>query len=121
MFVDFTNHPSSGWSLAQLEAAKGWGEIVDLPFPDVPANSTEADISRFAGEYLERILELSPDAVLVQGETSLSFAVAARLIKNGIAALCAASERVCETTIAEDGSTVRKSVFKFSRFRMYSL
>jgi len=119
MIVNFTNHPSSGWSREQLDAAGQWGEIVDISFPDVPAAADEGEISELADAYCEKIRGLSPDAALVQGEMSLAFAVAGRLRKNGVTVLCAASERVCETTTAEDGSTIRKSVFRFVRFREY--
>ena len=36
MFVNFTNHPSGSWGAAQRRAAQVYGEILDLPFPDVP-------------------------------------------------------------------------------------
>lgn len=119
MIVNFTNHPSARWCSEQISAAAKWGDIADLPFPDVPAAADENDIAELADIYCAQILRLAPDAVLVQGEMSLSFAVAERLCRNGITALCAASERICETTVADDGSTVRKSIFKFVRFRKY--
>ena len=36
MFVNFTKHPSGSWGAAQRRAAQVYGEILDLPFPDVP-------------------------------------------------------------------------------------
>lgn len=119
MIVNFTNHLSSCWCKEQISAAAQWGDIVDLSFPDVPAAADENDIAKLADIYCAQILELAPDAVLVQGEMSLSFAVIERLCQNGITVLCAASERICEVTVSDDGSTVRRSIFKFVRFRKY--
>ncbi|MCM1167924.1 MAG: hypothetical protein NC401_18220 [Ruminococcus sp.] len=119
MIVNFTNHPSTDWSAEQTAAAKRWGTVVDLPFPAVSAVAGENDIAELAETYCARICGLIPDAVLVQGEMSLAFAVAERLRRSGIRTLCAASERVCETAVAEEGSTIRRSVFKFVRFREY--
>ena len=116
MFINFSNHPSARWSAEQTAAAMKFGDIADVPFPDVPAG-----VSALADEYCARILDLRADAVLVQGEMSLSFAVAGRLQRNGVAVLCACSERVCETSVLDDGSTERRSVFRFVRFRRYPL
>lgn len=119
MIINFTNHPSSVWGREQLAAAALWGDIVDIPFPDVPAAADENDIRLLADSCCAKLCGLDPDAVLVQGEMSLSFAVAEQLCKNGITVLCAASERVCETSVNGDGSTVKRSIFKFVRFRRY--
>ncbi|MCM1523543.1 MAG: hypothetical protein NC120_03700 [Ruminococcus sp.] len=119
MLINFTNHPSSSWCSEQISVAERWGNIVDMPFPSVPALADESEISALADACCAKLISLAPDAVLVQGEMTLAFAVAERLRRNGITALCAASERVCETSAAEDGSTIRKSVFRFVRFREY--
>ena len=88
MFINFSNHPSARWSAEQTAAAIEFGDIVDLPFPDVPAGADTAAVSGLADEYCARILSLGADVVLVQGEMSLSFAVAGRLQRNG-APFCA--------------------------------
>ena len=119
MLINFTNHPCSAWSEEQLAEAERWGNVIDLPFPNVPADIDEKSIAKLADDNTAEIRGYDPDAVLVQGEMSLAFAIIDRLLKNGITVLCAASERTCETTVADDGSTVRKSVFRFVRFRQY--
>lgn len=119
MIVNFTNHPSSVWCKEQLNAAALWGEIVDMPFPNVPAAADENAVIALADIYCAKICALAPDAVLVQGEMSLLFAVVERLCRKEIAVLCSTSERICEVTVGDDGSSVRKSIFKFVRFRRY--
>lgn len=119
MIVNFTNHPSCCWCSEQISAAAEWGDIIDLSFPSVSAAADENDVAALADIYCTQICDLDSDAVLVQGEMSLSFAVAECLNRNGITVLCAASERICEVTVADDGSTVRRSIFKFVRFRKY--
>lgn len=74
MFINFSNHPSVRWSAEQTAAAIEFGDIVDVPFPDVPAGADTAAVSALADEYCARILDLRADVVLVQGEMSLSFA-----------------------------------------------
>ena len=37
MFLNFSNHPSDRWNKAQRQAAERYGEIRDVPFPDVPS------------------------------------------------------------------------------------
>ena len=119
MLVNFSNHPSQGWSTEQRAAAACYGDILDLPFPNVPADSDTQAVAALADDYCERIRSLGAQAVLVQGEMSLAFAVAGRLQRGGVTALCACSERVCETAVLADGSTERRSVFRFVQFRQY--
>ena len=121
MFINFTNHPSSGWSEEQLKAAEVYGDIIDIDFPAVQADADSISISSLADRYCRLISAASPSAVLVQGEMSLAFAVVSRLKAAGIAALCACSKRDCVTSIADDGSVVRSSIFRFVRFRDYSV
>lgn len=121
MLLNFSNHPSADWSAEQTAAAAEFGAVADMPFPAVPASADAAAVSGLADEYCARILASGADTVLVQGEMSLSFAVAGRLQKHGISVLCACSERVCDTVVHDDGSTERRSVFRFVRFRSYPL
>ena len=46
IFINHTNHPSARWSAAQRAAAEGYGEIVDLPFPDIAPDWDEAAVAR---------------------------------------------------------------------------
>lgn len=119
MLVNFSNHPSMSWSAEQKSAAAGFGDVTDVPFPNVPANADTEAVSALADECCAHIYSFGADAVLVQGEMSLAFAVAGRLQRIGMTVLCACSERVCETSVLNDGSTERRSVFRFVRFREY--
>lgn len=119
MFINFSNHLHDQWSSEQCEAAKVYGEVVDMNFPAVPAMADEAWIFETASSVCKQIISRHPEAVLVQGEMTLTYSVVKILRDNGITVVSASSERCCETEIAPDGSTVRKSVFKFVRFRKY--
>jgi hypothetical protein len=118
-FINFTNHPSERWLPEQLAAAKAYGKIVDLPFPDVDPCGDEEYIRRLAGEYNEMIVKHRPAAVLCQGEMTLAFAVAARLVEAGTVVLAACSERVASEIIGGDGQVVKTAEFRFTRFRRY--
>ncbi len=75
MFINFTNHSSAKWSGEQRMAAERYGEIVDIPFPSVPPEYDSQRVNELAAQYTELICGYKPDAVLVQGEMTLSFAV----------------------------------------------
>ena len=49
MFINLSNHPSQGWEERQIKAASRYGEIVDWPFPPIPAEEGE--------EYIRRIVK----------------------------------------------------------------
>ena len=47
-FVNYSNHPSSAWSSDQIAAAHKYGDIIDIPFPNVSASSGEEEILQTA-------------------------------------------------------------------------
>lgn len=118
MFINFSNHPSAKWSEKQIAEAKKYGEIADIPFPDVSPYISEEEIDNIALKYTKEIISKKPDAVMCQGEYTLSFNVAMRLKKEGITVLCACSER-CTIEIADNENNMRESLFTFVRFRKY--
>ena len=119
MFINFTNHPSAKWSSEQREAAETYGEIRDMPFPDVEPDGDEEYVSRLAEQYVTEILASRPAAVLCQGEMTLSFAVADALRREGITVLAACSERATAEKAGANGETIKTIEFRFVRFRKY--
>lgn len=113
-FVNFSNHPSEKWCDEQRKAAEEYGEITDIPFPDVSPEADESEIGVLASGFVERILKLSPEAVMVQGEFTLAFAVVEMLRANGIKCLAACSKRLVQEH--GDERTIR---FEFVRYREY--
>ncbi len=119
MFVNFSNHPSKLWSTPQLEASQEYGDIVDVTFPLVDPLASNKDMDDLALEYCSKILELKPEAVMVQGEMTLCYRVIHLLKKQNIKVICACSQRVTSESIDENGNTVKKSVFEFVQYREY--
>ncbi|MCR4675329.1 MAG: hypothetical protein K5675_09975 [Lachnospiraceae bacterium] len=119
MFINFSNHGSKDWSKEQIKAAEDYGEIRDVPFPNVAAEATEEEINALADQCVEQILSFSPKAVMCQGEFTLCYAVIQRLKRNNIICLAACSLREATVKQMKDGSTKRVSVFKFCKFREY--
>ena len=122
MFINFSNHPSARWDQAQLDAAREYGEIVDIPFPEVSPFAGEHDITVLAEESVSNVLKYADkgDAVMAQGEFTLTYSVINILKRKGIKVLSACSTRSVEESTDENGNTIRKSVFSFARFREYT-
>ncbi len=114
VFLNFTNHGSDTWEERQLEEARKYGEIVDLPFPNVDPCAREKDIEALGEECCREILRRRPAAVLCQGEFSLTFFVVTRLRAHGVKVLTACSER----KVVQKGN-VKSSIFEFAGFREY--
>ncbi|MFV0636959.1 CRISPR-associated protein [Mitsuokella sp. WILCCON 0060] len=119
VFVNHTNHPSAHWAKEELQAARSFGEVMDIGFPAIPSTAEEADIWQLARDNARHIAELSPAAVLCQGEFTYTYALVTELLKRNICVLAACSERIVEEHVEADGSTRRISQFRFTRFRRY--
>lgn len=119
MFINFSNHPSSKWSESQKRAAQIWGAIVDYPFPQVAPESDENEIQSMAEKVVKDMMQKKPDAVMCQGEFTLSYAVVKRLREKKIQVFSACSERRVKEEILSDGTIRKVSEFEFVRFRRY--
>ena len=93
--------------------------MIDLAFPAIDPAADEAALDSLASAYAARILHMKPDAVLCQGEFTFVYRVVLRLEGAGIPVFSACSFRKSQETISPDGSTLKQSVFVFTRFRRY--
>ena len=119
-FINLSNHPSDKQSDNQLAAAREYGEILDLPFPNVLPEATTEEIKKLAEPIIRQILEEKPAAVMCQGEFSLSVYVISQLMQKGILVLTSCSARdVIETKV--DGEYKKTATFRFVQFRPYVL
>ncbi len=119
MLVNLTNHPYSEWGEKQKEAARRYGECVDIPFPMVPAEADEREIDLLADGYFDRIMQLGNPKELtvhIMGEQTFCYALISRLLRAGVPCIASCTER--DVTVLEDGS--KQVRFHFSRFRPYS-
>ncbi|WP_455623657.1 CRISPR-associated protein [Parabacteroides sp.] len=118
MFINLSNHPSSNWSEKQLAAAHLHGDIVDCPFPDIPAAEGEAYVSSLSVKYAHEIIERydpSEDVVHIMGEMCFSFALIRLLQEAGFVCVASTSERI----VKEDYPGHKEVFFNFIRFRQY--
>ncbi|MBP5604481.1 MAG: hypothetical protein J6X60_02915 [Ruminiclostridium sp.] len=120
MLINLSNHPCNKWSDKQMNAAcKLYNTVKDYPFPAVSAALSREEIYRLAYETVEKVVEHRPDAVLCQGEFSLTYALVNTLKEKGITVICACSERVAKEFVGKDGKTQKTIVFDFAGFREY--
>lgn len=119
MFINLTNHPSSGWSEEQLKAAEAYGEIRDITFPQVDEKASESEIKSLADNYVTEILSMgeAQDIVVhIMGEQTFCYALIAKLQKKGVRCLASCTKHDSYTN--EKGEKV--SNFHFTRFREYA-
>jgi len=119
MLINLSNHPSSKWMKPQIEAAKKYGEIVDLQFPSVDPSGDTTYIEDLANEYVRKIISIASGdgaVVHVMGEMTLTFAIICKLQKVGIECVCSTTERVVE----EIGNGEKRVLFNFIKFRNYA-
>lgn len=119
MFLNCSNHISARWSQEQKLMAEKWGEIVDYEFPSVSVDANEDDVQDMAEQIAKEIINMQPDAVMCQGEFTLTYSLVNILKKQGIIVLAACSERKTVEKTLSNGDTEKISVFEFKRFREY--
>ena len=117
--INCSNHPSHLWGPSQREAASAFGEILDIPFPQVDPRMDEEEIRQLVEDYSARIEALGADAVLLAGEFTFLFMLVDKLLKDGENVICSCSKRETEEILRADGVSEKKSVFVFERFRKY--
>ena len=116
MFINLTNHPSSGWSENQLKAAQQYGEVVDFGFPVIGPDFSSKEIGELADVVVESIKGMDNNPVVhVMGEMTFTYAVVSRLKAMGITCIASTTERLVK--MMADGKKV--SEFKFVLFREY--
>lgn len=117
-FVNYSNHPSSFWSQKQLETAQCYGDVIDMPFPDISPDLSEEDIEKLAGEEVKGILSQNPSCVLCQGEFTFTYRIISQLKANHVKVVAACSERKAIEKV-ENGKTIKMAEFEFRGFREY--
>lgn len=116
MFINLSNHPSSGWSEEQLRAAREYGKVIDLSFPNIEPYFTPKDVNDLAEITLDEIMELDANPVVhVMGEMTFTYSVVSRLKALGITCVASTTERLIK--MMPGGKKI--SEFKFVQFREY--
>lgn len=118
MFLNFTNHPSNTWNVLQQSKAKEFGEIIDIPFPNISYDLSEEELNKMADAYVEKITSIQPNAVLCQGEMVFTHLMVNKLKAQGLNVLAAMSDRVTKEIKLGD-RTLKTSEFTFLGFRKY--
>lgn len=118
MIINLSNHPSIKWDEKQLKEARIYGDIVDMPFPQISPTSTSEEVDKIVNGYYAKIVELAPIAVMVQGEFIFTYRLVHLLKNNGIMVLASRTERKVKETV-ENGITKKISEFNFAGFMEY--
>lgn len=121
--INISNHPSEKWSKEQK--AK-WSKIIDIPFPNVPADADEIEVMKIASELFGQVAKIMKEDkkikdIMLQGE----FMVCYILIKlfrfyDNIRIVIPTTERIVVETNNPDGTTSKTAIFKFVRWRTIS-
>ena len=58
MFINLSNHPHFRWLPEQLKAAERYGEVVDLPFPQIPPQMTGEELDAEVARYFALVMNM---------------------------------------------------------------
>lgn len=120
LFINITNHKSSGWGESQLKAAGELGRIVDLDFPNIEPDSEWYDIDGLILNYLAKVEDLTGDnpknaVIHVMGEMTFTYRLVNALKSLGYRCVASTTKRIVE----ESPDGIKTSKFEFCKFREY--
>jgi len=123
MLINLSNHPIEKWQPMQKEVAKEkYGLVHDMVFPAVPPEATSEEVQNIAHQLFKKIVaifdecanEPLPNAVHIQGEFTLVFALVNILKSAQISCIASTSNR----NVSDVGNK-KIIVFEFVQFREY--
>lgn len=118
LLINISNHPHNLWNEKQLRSAEEYGDIVELPFPDIHPLWNEEDIEQLSDEYNERVKAMGSPAQLtvhLMGEMTFCYSLLRKLQQRGIRCIASCAQR----NVTETPEGVKQVVFEFERFREY--
>ena len=124
ILINLTNHPSASWSESQK---KDWDEIIDISFPNIPAEYSEKQINDLVSEYNNKLEKIAGEIeqnselnLLLQGEFSFCYTLFKTLREDSKREwnfYIPTTERKVVEKINPDGTTMKISEFQFVRWR----
>lgn len=108
MFINLSNHALQNWSLKQKEEAVKYGELIDLPFPNISPYADSVEIDRLVEKYFNKVLEYHNPVVMLQGEFIFTFRLSTKLKAAGIKVVAGRSERIVVESVNSEGIPVKK-------------
>lgn len=115
MLLNLSNHPSTLWPQNQTNLAnEKYGEIQDMPFPQIDPELSGYDLDQIVEEYEIEIRKINPTTVHLMGELTFTFSLVNRLKAVGINCVASTTKR---NVSEKDG--IKTSVFEFVTFRDY--
>lgn len=118
VFVNLSNHPVADWLEDQKAAATAYGELMDEPFPQIPADATCDEVEEIAQGVVRKLLAEHPVRALtvhVMGEMVASYHIVQLLKAAGVRCVASATRR----DVQELGDGKKLSSFQFAGFREY--
>ena len=119
MFINLSNHALQNWSTKQKEEAEKYGELIDLPFPNISPYADSVEIDRLVEKYFNKGMGYHNPVVMLQGEFIFTFRLATKLKAAGIKVVAGRSERIVVESVNSEGIPVKKSEFHFAGFMEY--
>ena len=119
--INISNHNSNNWS---KEQKAGFDEIIDIQFPNVPANATTKDVILTAYDLLDKITDevLTEDElnIMLQGEFSLCYKLKELIDKAywTVNYYIPTTERKVVESFGINKETIKETIFQFVQWRV---
>jgi len=125
LFINLSNHPSSGWTPEQMNAALEMVDnapVIDMQFPLIDPEMNTKEVQKLAKNVFIKICKLineyDADQVIlhVMGEMCFTYKIV-EFSKQSNSIICVAS--TTKRVVSEDANRSKVSKFEFVQFRKY--
>ncbi len=118
MLLNLSNHPSSAWSVEQMNATvEQFEQVVDMPFPNIDPHATSEEVEQLAYQYARTLHSQyihGLTSLHIMGEMTFTYALL-KALKNSFDCYASTTER----TAFEEADGCKTVQFKFVQFRSY--
>ncbi len=110
------NYPSDMWDENATREAETYGKVTDMPIKMIEGETFSERFAK-AREYLARIDEIRPSAILLDGAFWTFYLMADALLRKGYTVLVKCSRRIVVEKTEENGEIVKNYEYHFVRYR----
>ncbi|MGN0362547.1 MAG: hypothetical protein ACI4ET_06870 [Bilifractor sp.] len=126
MFINISNHPSVSWPDSEKREAERYGQVIDIPFPEIRIEYSSEQIDALVEETMKKLQAVAGGipkgrriVVMAEGEFVFTYRLVSKIKQTEMIPVAAITRRVSREKVDATGAVIKTSQFIFEGFRRY--